>query len=164
MEVQLKIQGQAMTVDTSRMHQSWVDHCLAYGVRRFPNDKYSSDKGQVKIDLVQALLADMQSGEEMPAIVRGSGGGASANPVETLALRNAKATLTMMFKQITGLNKALDFAKHEKIAKFFKITEDRATWKDDIVRQWMAKQAEAGKVDYLGDAKATIEAASELEF
>ena len=158
-EVTLKINGQPITVDLSKVDDSWLTHCLTYGVRRFINDSHSGLKGQTKYEACQMLNKDMMSGNPMPEKVRKSGGGSSLDPVTALAYKNAKAALTMIFKQATDATKAIDFAKHEKIAPFFTVTEDRAVWKDDTVKAWIEKQKADGKVDYMGDAKATLEGA-----
>ena len=165
MLVMLKINGQELQADTSKMDESWIAKCLAYGVRRLPNDTYSGEKGATKYDLVSKLIADMESGEPAPVRVQGSGR-SPANPVEALARKNAKADLTGMFRAVTDKTKAIDFAQHEKVAPFFTIVkgdspeQDRAVWNEETVTAWMAKQKDAKKRDYLADAAAIIESAS----
>lgn len=155
-DVTLKINGQAITVDLAKVHESWLAHCLTYGVRRYINDSHSAAKGQEKYELCMDMAKTMANGEAMPEKVRKTSGGTSADPVMALAMRNAKASLTALFKKITGETKALDFAKHEKIAPFFVITEDRAVWIDAKVMAFIEKQKADGKVDYVGDAEATL--------
>lgn len=166
MLVTLKINGQELQADTDKMHESWIAKCLAYGVRRLPNDTYSGEKGEVKHDLVKKLLADMQSGEAAPVRVQGAGR-SPANPVEALARKNAKADLTGMFRAVTGATKAIDFAKHEKVAPFFNMVEretgEAAVWNEESVTSWITKQKESKKRDYLKDAKAIIESANAAE-
>ena len=167
MLVTLKINGQELQADTDKMHETWIAKCLAYGVRRLPNDSYSGEKGKVKYDLVKALIADMESGK--PAPVRAVGQGRTpADPVAALARKTAKATLTNMFKAVTGAGKALDFASHEKCAPFFtiKVQDDNtkiAVWKEETVTAWIAKQKESGKTDFIAEAKAFLEAAKAVE-
>lgn len=161
MLVTLKINGQEIHADTDKFHESWIAKCLAYGVRRLPNDSFSGEKGELKYDRVKLLIADMESGKEAP--VRVSSGKSSVDPVTALARKTAKATLTNMFKAITKAGKALDFAKHEKCAPFFTIKEleDKTTvavWKEETVTAWMTKQKDSGKIDFMADAKAYIEA------
>lgn len=159
-KVTYKINGQPMVADLSKMHPTWISHLLQYGVRRYTNDKFAGEKGQTKWTMVRGLLDDMENGEEMPATVRGSGGGSAHDPITTLALKNAKAALTIIFKNVTDATKALDFAKHKKVAPFFKVTEDRAVWVDARVLKWMENRKEATGKDYMGEAKVAIEAAS----
>lgn len=168
MLVTLKINGKPIVADTDKMHESWIEKCLAYGVRRLPNDSYSGEKGDVKFDLVTALIKDMESGEAAPVHVQGSGK-SSADPVESLARKNAKADLTGMFRAVTEATKAIDFAQHEKVAPFFTVVKgdsvelDRAVWNELSVTAWMAKQKDSGKRDYLADAQAIIDSASDAE-
>lgn len=158
-KVELKVNGQPIIVDLAKVHDSWLEHCLTYGVRRFINDSHSGLKGQTKYDACQLMNKDMQSGEAMPEKVRKSGGGSSVDPVTALAFKNAKAALTVMFKSVTGATKATDFAKHEKVAPFFTVDGDRATWVDATVKAFIEKQKDSGKVDYMADAQATIDGA-----
>jgi hypothetical protein len=167
MLVTLKINGQEIHCETDNFHESWIAKCLAYGVRRLPNDSYSGEKGATKYDLVKALVGDMMSGKPAPERVKGTGR-SSGDPVEALAYKNAKADLTAMFRKVTGFTKAADFATHEKVAPFFTThTSEGGTvstvWNMDNVAAWMTKQFEAGKRDYMGDAKATIEAVDTVE-
>ncbi len=171
MLVTLKINGQEIVCDTDKLHESWRAKCLAYGVRRLPNDTYSGEKGALKYDMVKKLIADMESGNEAPVRVQGAGR-SPADPVDALARKNAKADLTGMFRAVTGATKAIDFAAHEKVAPYFTVGEHVdngpfAVWNEETVTTWMAKQAESGKRDYQADAKAIIESAaneSDLDF
>lgn len=167
MLVTLKINGQEIHADTEKFHESWIEKCLAYGVRRLPNDSYSGEKGGTKFDLVKALIKDMESGEAAPVRVQGTGR-SSADPVQSLARKNAKADLSGMFRAVTSATKAIDFAKHEKVAPFFNMVEREsgevaAVWNEETVTAWMMKQKEAKKRDYLADAKAIIESATDAE-
>lgn len=158
-KVELKVNGQPIIVDLAKVHESWLEHCLTYGVRRFINDSNSGLKGQTKYDACQLMNKDMQSGEAMPEKVRKTGGGSSVDPVTALAFRNAKNDLTAKFKAITGMAKAADFATHEKIAPFFAVDGDKVTWIDATVKAYIEAQKTAGKNDYMGDAQATIDGA-----
>jgi hypothetical protein len=166
MLVTLKINGLPLEVDTDKMHESWIEKCLAYGVRRLPNDSFSGEKGEVKYDAVKGLLADMMSGDPAPVRVAGSGR-APSDPIESLARKNAKADLTGMFRAVTGATKAIDFAQHEKVAPFFTLndTDDgqRAVWNEESVTKWITKQKDSDKRDYMADAKAIIESANDAE-
>jgi len=167
MLVTLKINGQEIQADTDKFHESWIAKCLAYGTRRLPNDTYSGEKGATKFDLVSKLIADMESGEPAPVRVQGSGR-SPANPVESLARKNAKADLTGMFRAVTGATKALDFLTHDKCAPFFVGGEKEdgnlfATWNEVTVTAWMVKQKDSGKRDYMQDAQVIIDSANSAE-
>ena len=165
--VELTIDKQVMTVDTSKMHATWLAKCLEYGIRRYVNDTNSGFKGSDKQEACALTIKELTNGSPMPEKARRSPS-ASADPITALATKNAKTALTAIFKAVTGQSKAIDFATHEKVAPFFTVTEDRAVWRDITVAQWMQKQAASGKVDYMGDAKALLDgasdAASDLDF
>lgn len=160
MIVELKIAGLPLIADTDKMHESWIARCLEYGVRRFVNDSHSGAKGNDKVEACWLMIRDMESGKAMPVRVRKTGT-SSADPVEQLALRNARAALTALFKKVTGETKAVAMARHEKVAPFFVVADGKATWVDATVLAWIEKQAAAGKVDYFADAQAVIDMADE---
>ena len=161
--VELKINGTPIHIDPSKMHASWVAKCLAYGMRRLPNDTHSGLKGVVKYDSIVLMAEEMQSGHGAPMRIVG-GGSTPTDPIGALAMKNAKQDLTAMFKQVTGKGKAIDFAMHEKVAPFFTVDEKegRATWVNATVDKWIAKQAESGNRDYKAEAKATLEGDDKL--
>jgi hypothetical protein len=165
--VELTIDKVLMTVDTSKMHATWLAKCLEYGIRRYVNDTNSGFKGSDKQEACKLTIKELTNGDAMPEKTRRSPS-ASGDPITALATKNAKTALTAIFKAVTGHAKAVDFATHEKVAPFFTVTEDRAVWRDITVAQWMVKQAASGKVDYMADAKALLEgasdAASDLDF
>jgi hypothetical protein len=73
-----------------------------------------------------------------------------------LAVKNAKADLTILFKKVTGLVKQSDMAEHEKVAPFFETKGDTLVWNEENVIAWMDKQRDAGKRDYLAEAQALL--------
>ncbi len=73
-----------------------------------------------------------------------------------LAVRNAKADLLVMFKRLTGKGKIADMVDHKKIAPYFNTAGDNVVWLDESVQAWIEKQAEAGKRDYVAEAKAAL--------
>lgn len=158
--VEMKIAGQAITVDLAKVDESWLRHALTYGVRRFVNDSHSAAKGNDKYEACRLMVDDMISGEPMPEKATRSTG-ASIDPVMALALKNAKVALQSVFKQVTGETKALAFAEHEKIKAFYSVKDDKATWNDQTVIAWMEKQKSDGGVDYLAQAKDTISGAAD---
>jgi hypothetical protein len=166
-DVELTIDKVLMTVDTSKMHATWLAKCLEYGVRRYVNDTNSGFKGEDKQEACKLTIKELTNGDAMPEKARRSPS-ASADPVTALATKNAKTALTAIFKAVTGEGKAIEFAKHEKVAPFFVVTEDRAVWRDVTVAQWMQKQAASGKQDFMADAKALLDgaddAANDLDF
>jgi hypothetical protein len=161
--VELTINGQKLVADPAKMHASWLARALEYGLRRWPNDSYSGEKGQTKYDLVRAMLADMQSGDPMPEKVRSSRA-ASADPVEALAFKTAKGDLLAAFKKRTGAGKIADIlaAGDEAVNKFFRDTENGSVWNEESVAAWIAKRKEAGR-DYMAEAEEVINGASELD-
>lgn len=149
-----KIAGQVVAYDPSKMHTSWVQAFLEKGMQRFANDKYSGEEPSNKLALCQALAADAMSGEALVAYQRQA---TSRLPNDVaLAVKTAKQDLTIIFKKVTGLGKATDFAAHEKIAPFFKAKGDGVEWVTESVTKWIAKQKEAGKRDYMGEAQASL--------
>ena len=168
-ELRIKIDGEfhTLSVDPSKMHESWLARCFEYGVRRLVNDTNSGAKGSDKLDGCKLTIKEMTNGEALPVKVS-RGVSASVDPVLALATKNAKAALTAVFKQVTGESKAIDFAQHTKVKPFFNVAEDRATWVEVTVQAWMAKQAADGKTDYVADAKAVLDgaddAAADLDF
>lgn len=160
MNVELKINGQSIIINTDKLHESWIAHCLAYGLRRFPNDKYSGEKGQTKFDLVHALVVDMHSGDAMPERVKGVSR-APKDPILNLALKTAKTDLGAMFRKVTSATKTIDWCKHEKVAQFFKVDGDKAIWIDAVVVKWMESRKET--CDYMANAKVSIDAADAID-
>jgi len=160
MLVTLRITGDDGRVDllcdTDKLHKSWIEKCLAYGVRRLPNDSHSGAKGADKVEAVRLMLNEMQSGNEAPVRVANT---TSRDPVEALAVKTAKSDLIATFKIVTGKTRALDFAKHEKIAPFFTEDKDKAVWIEKTVLAWIAKQKETNKRDYVAEAKKTLDSA-----
>lgn len=150
-----KAAGEGVQYHPEKMHQSWVMAFLEKGMQRYANDKYSGSEPSVKLDQCRALAADANSGEELIAAVRG--GGVARLPDDVaLALKMAKQDLTLIFKKVTGKNKAADFIEHEKVKPFFKAKGDNMVWNEQVVSDWIAKQAEAGKRDYIAEAKASL--------
>lgn len=154
MQVYMTINGKPLMVDTDKLHESWAVKCLEYGVRRFVNDKYSDAKGDVKFDACQSQIKEMESGREYVP-TKGSGR-SNLDPVTGLAVRNAKADLQAIFKAITSETRAADMAKHPKVAPFFTVSDDAAVWKTAAVLEWIKRQEDAGKRDYLDEAQVTL--------
>lgn len=154
MQVYMTINGKPLMVDTEKLHDSWKVKCLEYGVRRFVNDKFSQEKGDIKFDACEGEIKEMESGREyVPS--RGSGRTA-LDAVTGLAVRNAKADLQAIFKAITSTTKATEMAKHPKVAPFFTVSDDAAVWKTAAVLEWIKRQEDAGKRDYLDEATVTL--------
>lgn len=82
---------------------------------------------------------------------------ARLDDVSTIAVKSAKADLLIMFKRVTQRAKLVDMAAHEKVAPFFQAAGDGVAWDDTIVLAWIGKQADAGKRDYMAEAKASMD-------
>jgi len=149
-----KANGQNVMYDPAKMHESWIIRFLEKGFQRYANDLYSGEKGQVKYDLCLGVAQEAQSGEPAPERMRG--GTARLPDDVSLALKNARASLTIMLKKATGKGSAIDFAQHDKGKVFFSIKDGKAIWDNEMVQMWIAKQLAGGKRDYLQEAKDTL--------
>lgn len=152
--IAMKVQGVEVSIDLTKVHESWVQTFLEYGVRRKLNDTYSAEKGNEKIELVRAMIKDLESGKEVK--IRGTSAGKAADPVEALAIKTAKADLMAIFKARTGVSKIADIlaAKDDAIGAYFA----EGVWKDSAVIAFIEKQAKAKKRDYMGDAGLALSA------
>lgn len=151
-----KINGQPIAYDPAKMHESWLIAFLEKGMQRFANDKYSGEKGQTKFDLCAEIARQANSGDEMPEAERGSRRASVPDDV-ALAIRNAKADLTVRFKRLTGEGKIANMvAADKRVAKYFEEKGDNVVWKDDAVQTWIDKQKESGTRDYLAEAQAAL--------
>jgi len=158
--VELKINGQPLILDPAKVDESWFATLFAYGARRYPNDKFSGETdGNAKFEAVRGLIASMA--EPMPERVAGAGS-APKDPIEALAVRNAKADLLAAFKTRTGKMKIEDMLADKAVAKFFANGKNGPVWIEASVEAWMTKRLAAGK-SYLDEATAMIDgAASDL--
>jgi hypothetical protein len=139
--------------EPGKMHESWLLAFLEKGMQRYANDKYSQDSGDTKLDLCRAVAKMANSGDEMPEKERGSRKASVPDDV-ALAIRNAKADLTLTFKRLTGVGKIADMVEaDERVQKYFEAKGDAWVWRDEVVQDWIGKQKEAGKRDYIQEAK-----------
>lgn len=149
-----KINGIVVQYDPAKMHSSWLQVFLEKGMQRFANDKYSGMIPSEKYELCRMLAADAMSGAEVVAYVRAA---TSRLPNDVaLAVKTAKVDLTIVFKKVTGEGSAVLFAKHDKIAPFFKAKGDGVEWVTETVTKWISKQKESGKRDYMAEAQASL--------
>ncbi len=154
MEVKLKINGKPIIVDTDKLDKTWIDYCLMYGIRRYPNDQHSGLNGNDKFVEVQKFCLMMQNGEPMPQKVATV---STTNPIDTLAFKTATADLVAILRKVTDKTKAIEFAEHDAGKLFFTIKDGSAIWNKVTVSKWIAKQKESGKRDYVADAIALLE-------
>lgn len=159
--VTLKIKDTAgkiveVQADPNKFHETWLAKVVEYGTRRFPNDSYSAIKGDNKVDMVKALVKEMESGEAMPERVRKSA--APSDPIGALVDKNAKADLMAVFKHRTGKGRIADIVADSDTAinAYFNETESGHSWNQEAVAKFVAKQKEAGKKDYRADAEAML--------
>lgn len=105
--------------------------------------------------MMQAVIDSLEEGNWTQ---RGTGvSRVAVNDETSIALRNAKADLLIIFKKVTGQGKIAAMVDHEKVAPFFNTSGDNVVWNDEIVMAWIGKQVDKGK-DYIAEAKATLEA------
>lgn len=159
---EIKVNGEQLVVDFAKMHPTWVAHYLQKAAQRRLNDDMSGLSPAEKLVETRKALAAIHAGEEYVPARRSGGGGVAKDPIKALALKNAKAALSLVFKNATKENKVADWAKHEKISPFFKETANGFTWDDSTVEKFMTAQKEKGAHDYMAEAKATL-AVSEID-
>ena len=155
--VELRISGEPLVVKPHKVDAGWLAEMLAYGIRRKVNDTYSG-AGDNKLDLCRAMVKDLNEGKAFEGRQRRAT--VTMDTAEKLAFDAARADLTAIFKARTKLVKLADMAAaDEAVGKFLTIGDDgKASWRNDAVMAWVAKQAEAGKRDYLAEARALIAA------
>lgn len=154
MLVDMKINGSVLEVDTDKLHKTFFERALEYGVRRYVNDSYSGEKGQLKFDLCAALVAKMNAGEELVTGERRSK--IPADPIKALAHKLAKTALVVVFKNLTGKAKLEDMAQHEKVSPYFIEIGGKLAWNEEAVGNYVERRAE--KDDFMGQAEKIINA------
>lgn len=175
MLVEMKTNGETILIDTAKFHQTWLARVIEYGARRLVNDTYSGEKGQEKVNLCRAMVREMESGVEYAPTRAARGTKVDADPVLSLALKNAKAGLVAQFqKHAPDCRKIVDLLAHPKIgervaAYFMAQTGDKApTWKDSAVIQWMEQIKDhpdpSKRIDYMADAERLLGAADDESF
>jgi hypothetical protein len=88
-----------------------------------------------------------------------------ADPVRSLAHRNAKAALMARFEKVVpGAKKMSDYVKHPKIAPYFKVKDEKAVWVEQAVSDWMETHLAGGGTDFMAEAKAMLETPVDLDF
>lgn len=154
MRVELKINGSVLEVETDNLHKSFFERVLEYGVRRYVNDSYSGEKGQLKFDLCAALVAKMNAGEELVTGERRSK--VPTDPIRALAHKLAKTALVVVFKNLTGKAKLEDMAQHEKVSPYFIEVGGKLAWNEEAVGNYVERRA--AKDDFMGQAEKIINA------
>lgn len=154
MLVELKINGSVLEVDTDKLHKTFFERVVEYGVRRYVNDSYSGEKGQVKFDLCAALVAKMNAGDELTTGERRSK--VPTDPVKALAHKLAKTALVVVFKNLTGKAKLEDMAQHEKVSPYFIEVGGKLAWNEEAVGNYVERRA--AKDDFMGQAEKIINA------
>lgn len=147
-----RISGRDVAYTPQTMDQSYLLRFLEKGMQRYANDMYSGQEGNTKYDLCMALAAEANEGKKLEPRQR-----VAKLPSDVaLAVKMAKQDLTIIFKQVTGKGKIADMVDNDKVAPFFKVTAESVVWNDETVQKWIAKQKEAGKRDYMAEAKASL--------
>lgn len=147
---EIKINGQPLTVDFSKMDASWVTAHLKKAAQRFLNDKYSGEEAAIKFECIAADLHEMHSGRVMPKVERRAAQ-SKADPVMKLARDKATTFLTAQLTAKLGKDMSV-WAKNEKLAKLFTFTE-KGNAKFDLaaVDQWIKEYT--AKRDFVQEAK-----------
>ena len=157
----MKVNGVELHFATERMHQSWIERALEYGVRQLVNDTYSGEKGQVKFELCRTMLADMMSGEPMPVKERKSPVARGTDAVRTLARDKATSFLVAGLTKKFGKDMAI-WAKQPALQKLFRFTEKgNARFDLAAVDEWMEGAIKAQR-DFMQEAREELESADDL--
>ena len=158
MLVEMKVNGHPLRLDTAKLHPTWLDFCLAYGVKQKINDTYSGEKGQTKYDLCAAMIRDMESGEAMPERERKAPQAAKADPVRKMARDLATTFLTARFRAAFKTDDMSVWAKNDKAAKYLRFTE-KGSARFDLAKvdEWIdAFAKQDGGQDFMAQAKAAL--------
>lgn len=161
--VELKIAGEPLVVLPHKMDAGWLAEMLAYGIRRKVNDTYSG-AGENKLDLCRAMVKDLNEGVAFEGRQRRAT--VTMDTAEKLAFDAARTDLTAIFKARTKLAKLADMARAEPelVGKYLAVGEDgRASWNNQEVMAWVERLREAGKRDYLAEAREALERAGNAE-
>ncbi len=152
-----KVSGESIPVTLSTVDNTWLVQFLLKGVQREINDRNGGEESHIKLDLARTLVAAINGGDVKPD--RATGGGRTpADPVLALAMQNARAVLTSMFKKLTGKAKIADMvATDTRVAAYFTKSESgKFTWSNESIIKWMDGQADKGKHDYRAEAEASL--------
>ncbi len=153
-----KVAGESIPVDITKVDNTWLVQFMLKGVQREINDRNGGEEAHIKLSLAKDLVDAINAGDVKPE--RASGGGRTpADPVLALAMTNARAVLTNMFKTLTSKVKIVDMVEaDERVAAYFTKSEaGKYTWRNDAIVKWMDGQAAKGKHDYRAEAKASLE-------
>lgn len=152
-----KVAGESIPVMLDKVDNTWLVQFLLKGVQREINDRNGGEESHIKLSLAQDLVKAINDGDVKAE--RASGGGRTpADPILALAMSNARAVLTSMFKQLTGKSKIVDMVEaDERVAPYFTKSEaGKFTWVNESIIKWMDGQADKGKHDYRAEAKASL--------
>lgn len=153
-----KVAGESLPITLATVDNSWLVQFLLKGVQREINDRNGGEESHIKLSLAKDLVKAINGGDVKAE--RATGGGRTpTDPIAALALSNARAVLTNMFKALTSKVKIVDMVEaDERVRPYFQVSESgKYTWRNDAVNQWMDGQAEKGKHDYRAEAKASLE-------
>ena len=150
----IKVNGEEFTVDFAKMHPTWVAHYLTKGAQRRLNDDMSGESPQDKQALTRKMLAEIHAGKPYEAPARASR--MPKDPVLDLARKTAKQILVAAFRKATGKVKLQDMYDHEAVKPFFRETESTIAWDDAKVDDWMKRMRDAGKRDFMAEAKEAL--------
>ena len=152
-----KVAGESIPVTLATVDNTWLVQFLLKGVQREINDRNGGEEPHTKLDMAKHLVGLINKGDVKAE--RATGGGRTpADPVAALALTNARAVLTNMFKALTSKVKIVDMVEADaRVAAYFTKSESgKYTWRNDAITKWMDGQAAKGKHDYRAEAKASL--------
>lgn len=146
--VGLKINGQPLTIDVTKCHESWLAWGLVYGLHRGPNDANSALKGNDKFDAVRTFIASMK--DEKPERVVTSR--KAVDPIEEEALKLAREWLKEIFIAKDFGTKIAEWNGHKVAGKYF---NENGVWITDKLREFIT--ANKAKRDIMAEAKRNVE-------
>jgi hypothetical protein len=119
-------------------------------------DKAKKAIAEASASMMQAVIDNLVEGNWT---ARGTGiARATLSGPKAIAVKAAKADLLIAFKRITGKAKLVDIVDaDEKVAAYFTLAGDTPAWENDKVLEWIGKQKDSGKRDYIAEAEASLE-------
>lgn len=153
---EVKCNGQVLVIDLSKMHSSFVEAVLRKGAQRYWNDALAGLEPGAKLAQYRKELAIAHSGAELIKAERGIGTSA-VDPVARRVLTEAKAALMVRFAKVNKLDpakphKIAALAAHPAVAAYFAVKDDKFTWIDTKVTEFVARELANGGRDFQAEA------------
>ena len=114
--------------------------------------------------MMQKAIDTLYSGEW--SMREGTGQRMLWTDAQALAIETAKGDLLALFKAACAARKIKGTMENfvtlgESVAKYFETKAKKLVWADKAVMDYITKQAEASKRDYIAEAQATLDARAE---